>query len=331
MAREPRRSGTTGSKIHEGLTGARELVGTNYLAKNSLRAEYEKEIAPRTAAALTRILQQTFPSAASERPSPPLRRAIDLGSGTGAAGSALRAHFGVTFDLVSVDSHVKGAGIRNLDVTSPSAIASLGRQHDLVVAAHVLNELLLDVLPDERIVQMVRIVRHWFDSLCADDGTMILLEPALRDTSRTLLKVRDGLIAGGLHVIAPCFLQAPCPALAIDRDWCHDSVVAEKGRRVDFSYLVLRKSQTEVVDPFLVRIVSDALPEKGKIRFFACGSAGRVATIRLDKNKTKANADFSKLKRGDVARIERASPASDGIRIAADTRVDRLPRANDLS
>jgi hypothetical protein len=51
-----------------------------------------------------------------------------------------------------------------------------------------------------------------------------------------LLAVRDLLVAGGLFVVAPCFFQGPCPALARERDWCHDAVQAE--RRVDFSYLV---------------------------------------------------------------------------------------------
>ena len=46
------------SRIHRGLTGARELVGTRYLADPGLRREYAEEIAPRTGAALGKILAE---------------------------------------------------------------------------------------------------------------------------------------------------------------------------------------------------------------------------------------------------------------------------------
>src|SRR5262249_35712410 len=86
--------GRAGSRIHRGLTGERELVGTTYLADPALRREYAAEIAPRTGAALARILSEVF------RPDGPTpARALDLGAGTGAASAALRTRFGDALEV----------------------------------------------------------------------------------------------------------------------------------------------------------------------------------------------------------------------------------------
>src|SRR6185436_11471630 len=132
---------------------------------------------------------------------------------------------------------------------------------------HLLNELPLSV--DER----ARLVLSWIDELLAPDGICVLLEPALRETSRDLLGVRDRLTARGLFVVAPCLWQGPCPALARERDWCHDSTA----ERVDFSYLAVARHGQPSSDPSLFRIVSDRLEEKGRLRLFGCGPAGRHA------------------------------------------------------
>ena len=61
MARRRRDEAGGGSAIHDGLVGARKLVGTPYLADPELRREYERDIAPRTRAALARILAEVYP------------------------------------------------------------------------------------------------------------------------------------------------------------------------------------------------------------------------------------------------------------------------------
>jgi ribosomal protein RSM22 (predicted rRNA methylase) len=178
------------------------------------------------------------------------------------------------------------------------------------------------------------VVRHWIDRLLAPGGTLILIEPALRETSRALLQVRDRLRAAGLHIVAPCFCQTSCPALVRERDWCHDAVSSNDGRRIDFSYLVVRRAAlTEPVSTDWLRIVSDPLPEKGKLRLFACGAGGRTAVVRLDRHASPANAALDRLGRGDVARIAFApAPAPESTpaphpgetRIGRDTRVERV-------
>jgi hypothetical protein len=305
-----------GSRIHRGLTGARELVGTRYLADPGLRREYEAEIAPRTGAALAKILAELFPPDEA-----PPARALDLGAGTGVVGATLRRHFGDGIDVLSVDRE-PGPGI---------LIADLGRElpavegrFDLIVAAHLLNELFVDRPFDVRVEARGRRVLAWCRAFLADGGTAILIEPALRETSRALLAVRDRLIASGLHVVAPCFWAGPCPALGRERDWCHDTAKVPGAPQVDFSYLALRVTPAPAYPRAFFRVVSDALAEKGRLKIYGCGPAGRHALVRLDRETSPSNVAFGELERGDVATIAGTRFASDGLRLTPETLVERL-------
>jgi Mitochondrial small ribosomal subunit Rsm22 len=298
------------SRIHRGLVGQRALVGTTYLADTGLRREYEQEIAPRTVAALEWIFaRQTLPAP---------RRVLDLGAGTGAASSAIRTRWPEA-EVVSVD-RVAGPGIVRADVTRGLRPAGVGGTFDLLVAAHLLNELPLDL--DGR----ARLVLGWCRELLADEGAVVLVDPALRETSRALLGVRDRLLAAGLFVEAPCLWQRPCPALLRERDFCHASANAlVHGRsRVDFSYLVMRKHGVVQSDPALFRIVSDAMKDKGRLRYFGCGPAGRLPITRLDRDRGPGNEVFDEVDRGDLIRIVGATAQSDGLRCSRDGTITRI-------
>ena len=298
------------SRIHRGLVGQRELVGTTYLADTGLRREYEQEIAPRTVVALEWIFARQTQLAP--------RRVLDVGAGTGAASSVIRTRWPEA-EVVAVD-RVAGPGIVRADVTRGLRPAGVVGTFDLLVAAHLLNELPLDL--DGR----ARLVLGWCREMLADEGVVVLVEPALRETSRALLGVRDRLLAAGLFVEAPCLWQGPCPALARDRDFCHASAHAlMHGRsRVDFSYLVVRKQGIAQSDPALFRIVSDAMKDKGRLRRFGCGPAGRLLMTRLDRDRESSNALFDEVERGDVIRIVGATAQSDGLRCGRDCTVARV-------
>ena len=298
------------SRIHRGLVGARELVGSAYLADAGIRGEYASEIAPRTVAAL----ESLFAGTALPEPS----RVLDLGAGTGAASQAIRRRWSGA-EIIAVD-RVPGPGILRADVTRGLRPVGVQGRFDLIVAAHLLNELALDV--DGR----TRLVLGWCRELLQEHGTCVLIEPALRETSRGLLAVRDGLIAAGLFVVAPCLWQGPCPALIRERDFCHTSAAAiAQGRsRVDFSYLVLRKQGTTCTDSSLFRIVSDAMKDKGRLRFHACGPAGRLLVTRLDRDRSPSNQLLDEIERGAVVKIENAATQPDGLRCGRNSAVVRV-------
>ena len=310
-----------GSAVHEGLVGARALVGTPYLADPVLRAEYARDIAPRTEAALARVLTEVYEA----RGVAPPGRAIDLGAGTGAAGRVLRARFGESLEVVAVD-RTAGPGLvrANLAVELPAVEGKF----DLVVAAHLLNELFVDRAPAERAALRARRVRAW-STLLAPNGVLIVIEPALRDTSRELLAVRDQVLAAGLHVVAPCFWTGPCPARALERDWCHDAAPVPSKPRVDFSYLVLRAEPVPPA-PTLNRVVSDPMPEKGRLRLFVCGPQGRHPLIRLTRFRSRENAALDRATRGAALSITGTEPAADGLRVTpASTVTPPDPLARD--
>jgi SAM-dependent methyltransferase len=290
--------------------GQRALVGTTYLADTELRREYDSEIAPRTVAALEWIL--------ARQPLPVPRRVLDLGAGTGAASRVIRTRWPEA-EVVAVD-RVAGPGVVRADVTRGLRPAGVAGTFDLMVAAHLLNELPLDA--DGR----ARLVLGWSRELLAEGGVAILVEPALRETSRALLGVRDRLIAAGLFVEAPCLWQGPCPALVRERDFCHASAAAlVHGRsRVDFSYLVMRKQGTAASDLDLFRIVSDGMKDKGRLRFFACGPAGRLLITRLDRDRGVGNELLDEVERGDVIRMGGATAQSDGLRCGRDCTVAKV-------
>jgi hypothetical protein len=314
--------------VHEGLVGARALIGSPYLADPALRAEYEADIAPRTRAALGRILAELGPRA------PAVRRVLDLGAGTGAAGQAVRQALGQAADLelVSVDRVAAMPGVIVADLRSARRPPGVEGRFDLIVAAHLLNEMSASL----SIADRAALVYFWSRELLAEGGHIVLLEPALRETSRDLLAIRDRLVGAGFFVVAPCFWQGPCPALARERDWCHaaaawepDQAAGRAGRsRVDYSYLVLAwtpgaGARDVVTDRRLFRVVSDRLVEKGRLRVFGCGPAGRHPLVRLDRDASEANRGFGEVERGDVLVAAGTERAGDGLRVTAASRVER--------
>jgi hypothetical protein len=87
---------------------------------------------------------------------------------------------------------------------------------------------------------------------------------------------------------------------------------------------VLRDRWRPIPGELRYRIVSDPLPEKGRLKLYACGPTGRDSYVRLDRNESPANAGLADLVRGDVARIAGATKANDGMRVEATTAVKKL-------
>jgi len=201
---------------------------------------------------------------------------------------------------------------------------------DLVLAGSVLNEL----EEDARRSLVASLI-----AAIAGGGALLIIEPALRETSRALHRIRDWVLDEGLaSVFAPCIRQlAPCPALADESDWCHEDrptklpartarLARATGLRqhgLKFSYLVLRREDGRLADPppdgrRALRVVSQLRKLKGRRECFACGDNGRVRLRLLRRNRSAENATIERARRGDVLLL----PERDDI--AADDRVDVL-------
>jgi ribosomal protein RSM22 (predicted rRNA methylase) len=206
---------------------------------------------------------------------------------------------------------------------------------DLVLAGGVLNEI------DEP--TRLALVERSLAAL-APGGALILVEPALRQTSRDLHRVRDHVLGAGLaHVFAPCTrATAPCPALARPADWCHEDRPIELPARaarlahatglreggLKFAYLVLRRAPDPLVEVpaerAALRVVSDPKRLKGRRECIACGDDGWTVLRLLTRNRSDANRRFERVRRGDVVVVDRR-PRTDRIRdIDAEEPVERL-------
>ena len=278
---------------------------------------------------------------------PPRRplRIVDLGAGCGAlslgvvATLASDAIGGAMFELTLIDRdldalRIASAALRAFAARCGSETAITTRvadvtstgipPADLILAGTVLNE-----LPEAARLPLVQRAL----AALAGDGALILIEPALRETSRALHVLRDAAIAAGVHVFAPCTRTlAPCPMLENPSDWCHeDRAVTLPPRTAElarlthlrdaglkFSYLVLRKQPLALVErPNAWRVVSEQLPAKGKLELYGCSNAGRVPLRLLRRNRSDANRAFERAQRGDVLVVDETE-------LGPDTVVERV-------
>ena len=239
---------------------------------------------------------------------------------------------------VATERALPGAGLRTcqVDVERLAEVhrftAREGRQFDLIVIANVLNECFTG--DRDPVGRRFKLVAHLLGAL-NDDGSLLIIEPALREPTRALHQLRDRLVEHGLATVySPCLHDAWCPALNHPDDWCHEERpwqapprIAELDRAVGwikdalkFSYVVLRKDGTTIVPRAadLVRIVSEPRRFKGELRMFGCGAQGRRDIGRQDKVRSAGNAAWDTCQRGTIVRIE-GSQRKDA------TNLDRIP------
>jgi len=275
-------------------------------------------------------------------------RVVDLGAGCGALSLGLVASLesdatgGAMFELLLVDGdldalRIAAGALRELSAHHATMVSITTRVADVTTTAIPPADLILagSVLNELPVTERLPLVERALAAL-APDGALILIEPALRDTSRALHQLRDAALAAGAHVFAPCTRQgAPCPMLASPDDWCHEDRpltlpprTAELARLthlrdsgMKFSYLVLRKQPLRLVDrEHAWRVVSEPLSSKGKLEIHGCSDAGRVPLRLLRRNRSEANRAFEKAHRGDVV-------VTDATELEKTTPVERLQPA----
>jgi hypothetical protein len=102
---------------------------------------------------------------------------------------------------------------------------------DCIASGHFLNELWNELGPSVAGLRRAGMLRAAAASLRpAADGAapfLMVLEPALKPTTRSLLAVRDQLAGAGLPILGPCIFQGGCPALAMPGGTCHGQVFWE--------------------------------------------------------------------------------------------------------
>ncbi len=210
---------------------------------------------------------------------------------------------------------------------------------DIIILSNVLNELFLQA--EEKVAKRTEMLNKILNCLLRDDGSCIVIEPALRTTSREMIGVRNALADHGFSVYAPCLFTGACPALAMQKDWCHEDIswtapsfIQEIDKRaglrrdsLKFSYFVLRNDGRSLRDCYgtgVFRVVSDPLVSKGKREFYLCGEGSRRLVTRFDKDASTENKAFEHLQRGSIASFNRLVVEHKRCKVEKDTVVRRI-------
>ncbi len=334
---ELREIGAGVKQLSMGLTRNRELAGAHYMDDPKLLGAYLLFYWP--------VSYAQARSTLSELPNRP-RAVLDLGSGPGPlAFAALDA--GATsvvaadrskpaLELARALATEAGEGMATRE-WSPEKPLPEGK-FDLITMGHVVNELYNGAIePRAELLERVleRVNPH---------GSLVVIEPALKDTSRALLKVRNVLVDKGYAVRAPCLFRGPCPALQKDSDWCHAERSWRMPRLIEdiahaaslhkeslkMSYLVLAPRGEAWPEPptgAVFRIVSEPLEGKGRTRFMGCGPEGRIGLAMQEKHENEKNRLFFKVTRGDVIRITDTEDRGDGRALTDQSSLEILANA----
>jgi ribosomal protein RSM22 (predicted rRNA methylase) len=194
-----------------------------------------------------------------------------------------------------------------------------GGPYDFIIMANCLNELFPTAVDPP--VERAAIVGQLLPFL-APHGTIMIVEPALRQTARGLHQMRNHLLKQGLcTVYSPCLHEGACPALDHPDDWCHEErpwqtpqAIAALDREVGFikdalkfSYLLLRTDGRTIVtrSPQTFRVVSELRELKGEKRAWLCNETGRPEVGRLDRKASFQNEAVDGWHRGAIVQIER--------------------------
>ena len=211
-----------------------------------------------------------------------------------------------------------------------------GEPFDLIMLANSLNEMYADA--KDPIAARAGLIIEVL-SLLAPHGTLMIVEPALRETSRALHHVRDQLLKEKrCTVYSPCLHENNCPALANPDDWCHeerawdppvaiqeiDEEVGFMKDAVKFSYLLLRKDRKTIVErrSDMYRVVSELRELKGEKRAWLCNEQGRQEVGRQDRLTSPQNTALDRWHRGAIVQIERIVRKERGGKVSALGRIE---------
>lgn len=182
-------------------------------------------------------------------------------------------------------------------------------QFDLIIAANMLNELPLT----EGIALLTTLV----DAL-APGGRLLTLEPALLETTRAHMGLRDAVLKRfpDLAVVFPCTHREPCPMLQQDCDeWCHaplpwhtpqlvrqiDTLTGFNKHRPKYSAFVFSRG---AAPPPGIRILRAAEKSPKGVTALVCGPSVYGPLTLLKRHKNDENRLFQKVEAFDRITID---------------------------
>jgi ribosomal protein RSM22 (predicted rRNA methylase) len=329
--------------LSQGLTRDRQLAGEHYFSDQDMLGTYLLYFWPISYVQARYVLHSL-----SQKPC----QVLELGAGAGPLGAACydlnikkvsladRSQVALEHAKQLFRKHGQQPDFYTWDPYQENS--RLSGKYDLIALQHVVNEFWTNSA--DRLLKIETLLHRLREHLTTT-GSLLLIEPALTPTSRSLLQLRDQLILLGWHVSAPCLHQDPCPALNKETDSCHldipwqlpemlkplVKIAGFKKKELKISYCLLQPNKPlaakeELQTDFL--IVSERMLSKNKrVRYIGCGRAGRIGLALKPEQATEQQKIFLSLKRGDIIRINNALPTEQGIRISPETQIRLLSRA----
>lgn len=224
-------------------------------------------------------------------------RHVDVGGGTGAAVWAVAdcwpqigAHRVVEQSTAAIAigrrlvEQAASESVRATEWTQATINASFAvPPADLVTISYVLSEL----APPMRQALVA--------SAAGAANLLVVVEPGTVAGYQRIIDARSQLIAQGLHIVAPCPHDEPCP-IGADRDWCHFDArvirtalhrrikLAEKSFEDEkFSYLIASKIPIRRADN---RILRHPVYAKGRVLLTLCESDPGVQLRTVSKRNS---------------------------------------------
>ena len=233
---------------------------------------------PATYAAVRTVLEEVRARLGSQA----IATVLDAGAGAGAASLAARDCFPEAreFSLVERDGAMAEAAreflpearVRAEDFTRVSAFPP----HDLVIAAYALGE----NPPGDTAARLWEAARV----------ALVVVEPGSPAGFALIRETRDGLLAAGARMLAPCPAEGSCPL--VSPEWCHFGARVERSslhRRLKdaelnyedekFSYVALVREAAPLAE---ARVIRRPRHQPGLITLETCTPRG-IETQRIGK------------------------------------------------
>ena len=215
------------------------------------------------------------------------------------------------------------------DLAQPGTWPASPRQWDLIMLSFSFNEAFLEQSTERQ--------EQWLEALAhrlTPGGVLLLIEPALRETSERLELLRDGVMQGEeWTILGPCLHHRPCPLLRSGSFWCHEvrrwkppeslvSINRKLYRSIEtlkFSYLALKhgspgQRERAEGDAGHLRLIAPMTEVKGKFITSGCAADGNrygyeLQTRGLSKSQKK---EWKRIERGDILDISALTPLGSG-------------------
>jgi SAM-dependent methyltransferase len=325
--KELQRASTGLLSLQRGLTGTRTLAGNGYMDDSSFLGSYLLYYWPVSYLQSSLALSSDFDVIRSFRAKESVR-ILDLGSGPGAVSCALADLLGKTpLSITLVDSSSKAMRLaerllktKGIQAESHQTqlesddLSFLSGSYDCILLSHTLNELWIG--DTDAIGKRASLVEK-VASFLSPSGILLLMEPALLETSRNLLAVRDRLVSSGFTILSPCLGDCPCGALcAGPSHTCHAEITWKPGEpmaslaakagldraSVKMTFFVMKKGTTETkAKEQTALIVSDCMLNKaGRIRFLCCDGQKRFSISAKTDAPAAVTSRFASMRRYDL-------------------------------